>query len=294
MKAAAIILGLVLSVTAISPRHAHHPNHHHENKAAKELRKKDVVTEAVQVTVVECWLGKQKLSDAECQAGIKDGSLKWADDGSLAAAPQTSVVYHTSKAKASSTSSSISSSKAAPSSTSSSSSAKPTSTQVVAPSPVKQAAPTTSSSYSSGGGVDKEFPDGEIDCSHFPSEYGAMSIDWLNLGGWASVQKPGETLSSGFNDILGVTKAQCTGSGCCLEGSYCSYACPEGYLKYQWPAMQGATGQSVGGLECKSGKLYRTNKSVKTLCATGASEIKVKVQNKLSQNVAICRTNYPG
>jgi hypothetical protein len=289
-------------VAAIAPRHAHHPNHHHhENNEAKkqELRKKDVVTEAIQVTVVECWLGKQKLSDGDCQNGIKNGTLKWADDGSLAAAPQTSVVYHTSKV--SSTSSSTKPATSSSSSFSSSSSAaKPTTTAAAAAPPVKQAAAapassSASSSYSSSGsGVDKNFPDGEIDCSHFPSDYGAMAVDWLNLGGWASVQKPGVTLAAGFNDILGITKAQCTGSGCCLEGSFCSYACPEGYLKYQWPSMQGATGQSIGGLQCKGGKLYLTNPSVKTLCAAGAPEIKVNVQNKLSQNVAICRTNYPG
>jgi hypothetical protein len=287
MKSAAVILSLALSVAAVASRHAHHPNHH-KNKEVKELRKKDVVTEQVQVTIVECWLGKQKISEADCENGIKNGTLKWADDGSLSIAPQTSIVYHTS------TSSSSSSVKAA------SSSAKPTTTTVAAPAPVKQAAAvatpaSSASSYSSSGsGVDKTFPDGEIDCSHFPSDYGALPVDWLNLGGWASVQKPGTTLAAGFNDILGITKAQCTGSGCCLEGSFCSYACPEGYLKYQWPAMQGATGQSVGGLQCKGGKLYLTNPSVKTLCAAGAPEIKVMVQNKLSQNVAICRTNYPG
>lgn len=287
MKAAAVILGLALSVAAVAPRHAHHPNHHHElNLEAKELKKKDVVLEQVQVTVVECWLGKEKLSEADCQNGIKNGTLKWADDGSLSvAAPQTSIVYHTPTAS--------SSAKAA------SSSAKPATSSVAAPPPVKAAAVTTGasstySSSSSGSGVDKSFPDGQIDCSHFPSDYGALPVDWLNLGGWASVQKPGTTLASGYNDILGVTKAQCTGSGCCLEGSFCSYACPEGYLKYQWPSMQGATGQSVGGLQCKGGKLYLTNPSVKTLCAAGAPKIKVMVQNKLSQNVAICRTNYPG
>jgi hypothetical protein len=100
--------------------------------------------------------------------------------------------------------------------------------------------------------------------------------------------------ASGYNDIMSVTKSQCTGSGCCLEGSFCSYACPEGYMKFQWPSLQGATGQSVGGLFCQNGKLHLTNPSVKSLCAPGTNNIKVYVENKLSQNVAICRTNYPG
>jgi SUN family beta-glucosidase len=146
----------------------------------------------------------------------------------------------------------------------------------------------------SGTGVNADFPDGQLDCSTFPSEYGAVSVDWLNLGGWASVQKPNEQTAAGYNDILSVTKAQCSGSSCCVEGAFCSYACPDGTLKVQWPAEQGATGQSVGGLYCNNGKLHLTNPAYKTLCATGSSNINVYVQNKLSQNVAICRTNYPG
>jgi hypothetical protein len=143
-------------------------------------------------------------------------------------------------------------------------------------------------------GVNAEFPDGELDCSTFPSAYGALPLRWLDLGGWASVQKPNTVNAQGYDDIMTVTKAQCNGPTCCLEGSFCSYACPEGFLKYQWPSLQGATGQSIGGLQCLNGKLHLTNPSIRTLCAPGAKDINVYVKNKLSKNVAICRTNYPG
>ena len=74
----------------------------------------------------------------------------------------------------------------------------------------------------------------------------------------------------------------------------CSYACPPGYQKSQWPAEQGSTGQSVGGLFCnENNKLVKTNPDLsKTLCIKGTGA--VKVVNKLSTNAAFCRTDYPG
>jgi SUN family beta-glucosidase len=121
-----------------------------------------------------------------------------------------------------------------------------------------------------------------------------VPLDWLGLGGWGGVQHPGSSSSGGFSDIMEVTHDQCNNGVCCLEGSYCNYACPPGLLGYQWPSTQGSTGQSVGGLLCKGGKLYKTNSAYNTLCASGATEVNVFVQNKLSQNVAICQTMYPG
>jgi hypothetical protein len=143
-------------------------------------------------------------------------------------------------------------------------------------------------------GADTPFPDGELDCSEFPSAYGAIRTPWLGLNGWSSVQKPNVFLPHGFSDILTMTRSQCEGGTCCIEGSYCSYACGEGLLKWQWPSMQGAEGQSIGGLLCRNGKLHLTNPDVPTLCAPGNDKVKVAVKNNLSQNVAICRTNYPG
>lgn len=126
-------------------------------------------------------------------------------------------------------------------------------------------------------GVDRDFPDGEIDCSHFPAEYGALAVAWATKDGWSGIQKNG-----GNDDHVGV----------CTNGALCSYACPAGYSKAQWPAAQPASGESYGGLECRAGKLYRTRKDYPKLCQAGKGT--AQVHNKLSQLVAICRTDYPG
>jgi hypothetical protein len=45
-------------------------------------------------------------------------------------------------------------------------------------------------------------------------------------------------------------------------------------------------------LECKNGKLHLTNTEHKTLCIEGTGG--VKVRNQLGEQVAVCRTDYPG
>ncbi|KAI9845465.1 MAG: hypothetical protein M1830_007539 [Pleopsidium flavum] len=72
----------------------------------------------------------------------------------------------------------------------------------------------------------------------------------------------------------------------------CSYACPAGYQKSQWPSAQGVNGDSVGGISCSGGKLHLTNPHFEQLCIKGTGI--VNVENKLGSNVAICRTDYPG
>lgn len=149
-----------------------------------------------------------------------------------------------------------------------------------------------SGNISEGQGLELEFPDGTIDCSTFPSQYGPIDVEWAQHGGWSGIQDikvEGEVVTfikterPGDPDYHG-----------CSPGAMCSYACPPGYQKSQWPSTQGAKGESVGGIECKSdGKLYLTNPGLsKTLCMKGTGA--VNVQNKLSSNVAICRTDYPG
>lgn len=133
--------------------------------------------------------------------------------------------------------------------------------------------------------VDKEFPDGKVDCSEFPEQYGAIPIDWMDIGGWAGIQKT--TISNG---VIGDIRTAVAKEGC-SDGSYCSYACPPGYQKSQWPEQTSST--SVGGLHCKGGKLFLTNKALSTkLCIKGTGL--VSVENKLDENVCICRTDYPG
>jgi len=140
--------------------------------------------------------------------------------------------------------------------------------------------PTTESNKRgafSGSGINRDFPDGKISCSDFPSEYGAIKTDWITKHGWSSIQKNG-----GNGDHIGV----------CSDGALCNYACPAGYSKAQWPEVQPASGESMGGLKCKNGKLYKTNSSYNKLCRAGKGT--AKVVNKLDKHVAICRTDYPG
>jgi SUN family beta-glucosidase len=153
--------------------------------------------------------------------------------------------------------------------------------------PDEEEAPKPKSNYSGGKGLDSEFPDGEIDCGTFPSEYGAVPIDYLGMDGYIGIQHI--TVANGFvQDIVTGTKGES-----CVDGAMCSYACPPGYLKAQWPIMQGATGQSVGGLECSGGKLRLTNAALsKSLCIKGTGG--VQATNKASDVVSICRTDYPG
>lgn len=169
------------------------------------------------------------------------------------------------------------------------SSAEPTPTKA-ASSSVEQATPSPKQGYSGGKdakGLDSEFPDGELDCSTFPSDYGAVAVDYLGHGGWIGIQKC--TIANDFvQDIV----TGISGDGC-VDGAMCSYACPPGYLKSQWPSTQGATGQSVGGLECSGGKLRLTNPGLSTsLCIKGTGG--VKAENKAGDVVSICRTDYPG
>lgn len=146
-----------------------------------------------------------------------------------------------------------------------------------------------SSNISEGQGLDLEFPDGTIDCSTFPSEYGPIEVEWANLGGWAGIQY----VTIEGDVVTHIVTAVPGGKGC-IPGAMCSYACPPGYQKSQWPSTQGSTGQSVGGIQCNSaGKLSLTNPGLsKTLCMKGTGA--TTVHNKLSNNAVICRTDYPG
>jgi hypothetical protein len=48
--------------------------------------------------------------------------------------------------------------------------------------------------------VNKIFADNQVPCSQFPSDYGAVPLNWLNLGGWIAIQQP-----RGFGDKGGFT-----------------------------------------------------------------------------------------
>lgn len=147
------------------------------------------------------------------------------------------------------------------------------------------AASSSASSGGSSGGVhgdledfsgpNEEFQDGTIPCSSFPSGQGVVSLDWVGLDGWASIM-----------DLAGNTATTCQ------DGFYCSYACQAGMSKTQWPSEQPSDGRTVGGLLCKNGLLYRANQDSKYLCEWDNDS--ARAINKVSQSIAMCRTDYPG
>ena len=171
----------------------------------------------------------------------------------------------------------------------SSSESKSTVTPTTATSSSLETSSSQPSTISQGQGLELEFPDGTIDCSVFPSEYGPIEVEWANLGGWAGIQY----ITVEGDSVTNIVTAVPGGKGC-IPGAMCSYACPPGFQKSQWPSAQGSTGQSVGGIQCNSaGKLALTNPGLsKSLCMKGTGA--TNVQNKLSNNAAICRTDYPG
>lgn len=124
--------------------------------------------------------------------------------------------------------------------------------------------------------ISDSFEDGYYDCDTFPAdEPGVISLDYLGYGGWS-----------------GIYNSDTSTGGSCSEGSYCSYSCQPGMSKTQWPSDQPSSGVSVGGLYCKGGKLYRSNSDASNLCVWGVDSS--VVVSKLSEDVAICRTDYPG
>lgn len=143
---------------------------------------------------------------------------------------------------------------------------------------------------SSGTGLDTKFESGKLPCSEFPSDYGAMQVDYLDIGGWCGVQRTPDYTKADAS--ISYIETAVEGQGC-TPGSFCSYACPPGYQKTQWPKAQGSTLESIGGLYCNSdGKLELTREDHPTLCSPGVEGI--YIQNDLDEVVSTCRTDYPG
>lgn len=273
---ACIVVAATVSLAGAQPHnHAHHHKHlQHERNAGPDPT-------AETVTIFE--LNGRVISEQEVKEGLANGTLIHANNGQIepkAAAPaQKAKVAAPAPVKAAPE-------KKLP--------AKETSDVVKAKSfnkgkgKGKGKGGKVAFSVDGATGIDTPFPDGELACSDFPDQYGAMPIHWLPLEGWSGIQKP-KSFNGGYGDI------ETAKSGGCTEGAFCSYACPMGYQKSQWPETQGVTGQSVGGLHCKNGKLWLTNKAMSSkLCMTGTQEVEVLVENKMSQCSAICRTDYPG
>ncbi|KAL8810079.1 MAG: hypothetical protein Q9223_002635 [Gallowayella weberi] len=306
-----------LAVVGASPPSYHHHRHHHLENEKRSPGNVKIVT-VPGPTVIAYKLNGKLIQENEVCSGLQNGSLKWAD-GSQDAPPcgnqQLSLPApdhdapaivppsvhapplidakpgvegdQKSSAIAVAPSPTTSSSISAPSPKSPDES--PSSSSQGSSSSSDSSSGSSSSDVSGGNGLDKEFPHGEIDCSDFPSDYGPIEITWMGLGGWSGIQYPTIKSGSVIDIVTGIA-----GGKNCSSGALCSYACPPGYQKSQWPLVQGKDGQSVGGLQCNSdGKLELTNPELsKTLCMKGTGA--TKVQNHLKTNAAICRTDYPG
>jgi hypothetical protein len=314
------LLGATASIVAAQP-HQQHRHLHEKRGSPVEVRAASVTqyVEGPTVTVYE--LNGKVISAAEVEAGLASGKYILVGD-SLSEA-STAVTAATSTAAPTSTTASISTAAASTSeastsslevaafyekptsssssyveissSSSASSSAAATtssvaSTSAAASSSKASSTASASASTSTATGLTADFPSGELKCSDFPSDYGAISADWLGLGGWTGVQEtPDYTL---LDTVISEIVTAISGESC-TENSFCSYACPAGYQKSQWPSAQGSTGQSIGGLYCNSdGYLELSNSNHTTLCIEGTGG--VYVQNKLDLDVAVCRTDYPG
>ncbi|KAI1390182.1 SUN-domain-containing protein [Hypoxylon trugodes] len=272
MKATVLNLAVAASLAAGAAAQPHHHGHHHHKKNSP-AQKRDVQTTYVPATVTKYVLGNEEVSNDEAKAGL--------DKGLYVVVGETTPTFTPPPAPAVTSSSSKEDAVFIQKLTSSSSTPTPT--------PSSSSAPASSSSASSGAtGVNAEFPSGVHKCTEFPEQYGAVPMPNLGLGGWTGRQyTPDWTPGNAISFIETAVK------GMALEMGFYSYACPDGYVKSQWPSDQGATGQSVGGVLCNSdGYLELTRPSVKTLCEPGVGGVTVK--NDMSKNVAICRTDYPG
>ncbi|EOD50407.1 putative sun domain protein [Neofusicoccum parvum UCRNP2] len=282
-------LPLLASAQAIAVGSGNHRHgHFHKRREGLDVEKRQDIDLHTEIVTV-CDLNGQIISQEECDEGIAAGRLVWAD-GELSIAAAS---YAPPTSSAAPTSASTSSVYTPPPTTSSTPTPTPTPSST---SSAVKSTPTKSSSSSSsfeGSGLDTPFPD-DISCSEFPSDYGAVPISWMGLGGWIGIQTANIAGASGLDDIMTTIADMCFGDDCCTEGAYCSYACPAGYQKAQWPTAQGATGQSVGGLLCSDGKLTLTNPNFDTLCIKGTDKVTVKVESELDEGAAICRTDYPG
>ena len=271
---------------AVAQPHAH--QHRHQHKRAMTTMYSGTTT----VDVFE--LNGTPIPVAEVCSGIASGSLMWegspppdvCSSSSASTSPTSTYTPPSSSAPPSSSTPAWTSSAAPSSSAGGQFFAKPSSSPAASSWGPASSSSSSGSGLSGGSGVTSSFPDGQLSCSTFPSQYGAVNIDYMGLGGWIGIQSPGSA-SGGFSNIVTAT------SGGCTEGSYCSYACPPGYQKSQWPSTQGATGQSVGGILCQGGMLHLTNSGLSSnLCIPGTGN--VQATNNAGSVVSICRTDYPG
>lgn len=285
------------AIVAAANPHRHGHQHLHQRGVA--------TTTQVVATATVFEVNGTPISKEDACEGVEDGEYTWknaADGTGVCATSISSAASISNAASSSSAAPTTSEAAASPWADWSSSASSPSevasgggfyqaSSQASWPS-APSSAPASAGNGgwrgSSGGqGVDSDFPDGQLDCGTFPSQYGALPVHYLGMSGWAGLQAV-KMSGNAFSDIVtGIAGESCS------EGMMCSYACPPGYQKSQWPSAQGSTGQSVGGIKCQGGKLHLTNPGLSSkLCIPGKGG--VSAQNNAGGVVAICRTDYPG
>jgi hypothetical protein len=278
MKLSSVVL---LSAATLTVAEAHAHNHAHLHAARHgsplEVREPAVVTTTVDgpVTTVYVLNGKD-IPYSQAEQGLNDGEYVLLPPSTPSTpstlTPNSSVAPPEFLQEVTSTSSSIS--------------VPPTTTALTPTSPV--VAPVSSSGS---GNINADFPSGTIPCTEFPAEYGAVPLSYLDLGGWSGVQQV-PSFINGVTDAISDIITAIAGSSC-TPNSFCSYACPAGYQKSQWPSPQGSTGQSIGGLYCNTdGMLELSRTAVPQICIPGQGG--VQVSSSLLANACICRTDYPG
>jgi hypothetical protein len=276
MKASIALLAVATATSvAASGSHLHHHHHRHHHLAKREA---EVVT-VDGPTVYVYKLGDKLIDQNEACEGIKEGSLAFTGEE----LPEDACSPKTSPAAGGQFFEKPSAPIEKPKPKPTPEAPKPP------PPPPKPVVPEVEDIVEDilgGGGLDSDFPDGKLDCSEFPSKYGPLKLDYLGIGGWSGIQYVSGG-AGGYSSIHTAIKGDK-----CKDGAMCSYACPPGYQKSQWPQAQGVNGESIGGIECRGGKLYLTNPKYKKLCISGSGG--VQVQNTMSEIAAICRTDYPG
>ena len=303
MKFSTITILGAATVAAAAQHHHQHRHNHARHGSPVEQRAPAVVETVVGPVVTVYELNGKKITADDVNAGLKDGKYVLIGDKITSVQPPSSSTTKAAttapeqgiklfeKPKSKETTSTTTSSPPPP--------PKPTTTKEAPPppppppSPTATPEPTEAPAPSGGNGIDSDFSlvSGKIPCSEFPSSYGPIVVDWVGHGGWTGIQHvPG--FNFGSDSAVSYIVGGVDGNGC-TAGSFCSYACPAGYQKSQWPKAQGAKAESIGGLYCnKDGMLELSRPSETRLCIPGVGGI--KVVNKLGTNAAVCRTDYPG
>lgn len=304
-------IAIITALGLVASAKPHPLNHRRAHRLVNRGPDNVVIVPVATVTSIIYWLDGHSIPEDEVRQGISNGTLVWGDDNILSTSTSGSVALVTPAPTPETQTQTLDHVPTALSTPSSSEvlpatdTKEPSSNPTVSPSgslPVQHPGdgPNDWADLVDQNGYcslcDKEFPNNKIPCNEFPYGYGALPIAHEGLGGWSGIQDPQYVGGDGYDDITTVVKGSCSDGSCCTAGRFCSYGCPNPYLKLSFPSKQGRTGQSVGGLYCNNnGYLEMANGSLgKTLCGQSSKSMTVRVQNNLSKSVSFCRTDYPG